>query len=189
MCYVLADINEYEVIVGYSDWQSFLLESVGVSHTACGWYQNLRQFSLGRFQPSRGGRRPRPRYPSVPLLSSPLLIPELEDIHLAGELNRVLSGTSHDGIISGGPAAGSPGWTDPLACLAHWQSLSRLSQRVSSHGTTSERLEESVNLIGVARNLYALLGNYGMNFDPATGPSHLPEWELAVGEFRSIVGG
>ena len=111
-----------------------------------------------------------------------------EDIHLADELDRVLSGTSHDGIISSGPAAGASDWTDPIACLAHWESLSQLSQSVSNHGTTSARLEESVTLIGAARNLYSLLGNYGMNFDPATGASHLPEWELAVGEFRSIAG-
>lgn len=188
MCYVLSDINQYEVVVGYTDWQSFMLGSVGVTHTACGWYQNLRQFSLARFQPSRGGRRPRPRYSSVPLLSSPLLIPELEDIHLAGELSRVLSGTSHDGIIAGGPIAGASNWTDPIACLAHWEALSHLSQRVRTHGSTPSRLQESLNLIRAARNLYSLLENYGINFDPATGPSHLPEWEAGLGEFRAIAG-
>lgn len=36
-CYVLAEINRYRVIVGYSDWHSFLIEAVGVSYTACGW--------------------------------------------------------------------------------------------------------------------------------------------------------
>jgi hypothetical protein len=186
MCYVLTEINEYKVVVGYSDWHSFLLASVGVSHTACGWYQNLRQFTMGRFSPSRGGRRPRKRYSSRPLLSCPLLIPEMQDIFMAGFLNRVLSGTNNDYILSNGPATGEPSWTDASACLTHWECLHSLAQRITAGATPQDRIQEAVRLIGIARVLYTTLRNRTVNFDPLTGPNHLQEWLTGLQEFRGI---
>ena len=188
-CYVLTEINEYAVIVGYSDWHSFLLESVGVNYTASGWYQNLRQFSLARFQPAAGGRRPRKRYSSVPLLSSPLITPELQDIFLARLLHNVLSGSSHDNILSqNGPAAGEPAWSDEIACLEHWYSMNRLSELIAPQGTVSERLDEALRLIQSADGLYLQLSQVGVSFDTSTGPNHIDEWRNSVQEFRRMTG-
>jgi len=185
-CYVLAKINEYTIVVGYSDWHSFLLESVGVNFTACGWYQNLRQFSLARFLPSTGGRRPRKRYSSVPLLSSPLIHPELQDIYLAHFLSDVLSGSKHDNILANGPAVGEGNWSDETACLTHWHSLNNLSGQIAMHNTTADRILKALRLIQNARGLYLHLESVGVSFDPTTGPTHLDEWQDGVQEFRGI---
>ena len=115
-CHVLS-LNDYKIIVGYSDWPGFMLEAVGADFTACGWYQNLRQFSMDRFQPRDGGRRPRKRYSSYKLLYSPLLSPELQDMYKVGILNQVLSGSEYDDLIINGPAAGNRQWTDPVSCF------------------------------------------------------------------------
>lgn len=187
-CHVLTTINEYDVIVGYSDWHSFLLEAAGVTHTATGWYQNLRQFSLARFQPSSGGRRPRKRYSSAPLLSFPLINPELQDIHLANLLPRVLSGSSHDPILQNDPASGEPNWSDEISCLAHWYSLNALSQRLSALPTQSERIQEAERLMQNACTLYAQLASQNVSFDPSTGPDHIREWQDSLQEFRALVG-
>ena len=187
-CHVLTTINEYDVIVGYSDWQSFLLEAAGVTHTATGWFQNLRQFSLTRFQPSSGGRRPLKRYSSAPLLSCPLINPELQDIHLANLLPRVLSGSNYDAILRNGPGDGEANWTDEISCLSHWYSLSILSQRLSSLPTQIARIQEVERLIHNALTLYVLLGNQNVSFDPRTGPHHIREWQDSLQEFRLLAG-
>ncbi|HEX9750196.1 MAG TPA: hypothetical protein VGB22_02740 [candidate division Zixibacteria bacterium] len=187
-CHVLTTINEYNVIVGYSDWHSFLLETAGVTHTATGWYQNLHQFSLTRFQPSSGGRRPRKRYSSAPLLSSPLINPELQDIYLARLLPRVLSGSARDTSLKNGPAAGEANWTDEISCLAHWHSLNDLSQRLSALPTQPERIQEAERLMQNALTLYAHLGSQGVSFDPSTGPDHIREWQYSLQEFRGLAG-
>lgn len=187
-CHVLTTINEYDVIVGYSDWQSFLLKAAGVTYTATGWYQNLRQFSLGRFQPSSGGRRPRKRYSSAPLLSCPLINPELQDIHLANLLPRVLSGSSYDSILRNGPASGEANWSDEISCLAHWYGLNTLSQRLSAFPTQLQRIQEAERFMQNALTLYAQLGSQNVSFDPLTGPDHIREWQDSLQEFRALIG-
>jgi hypothetical protein len=187
-CHVLRTINEYDVIVGYSDWHSFLLEAAGVTHTATGWYQNLRQFSLGRFQASSGGRRPLKRYSSAPLLSCPLINPELQDIYLANLLPRVLSGSNHDAILQNGPAVGEANWTDEISCLAHWYSLNALSQRLSALPTQSARIQDAERLMQNALTLYAQLGSQNVSFNPTTGPDHIREWQDSLREFRALAG-
>jgi len=187
-CHVLTTINEYNVIVGYSDWHSFLLQAAGVTHTATGWYQNLRQFSLARFQPSRGGRRPRKRYSSAPLLSCPLVTPELQDIYLADLLPSVLSRSTYDAIIRNGPAAGEAGWTDETACLAHWHSLNSLSEHLSARPTQKARIEEAEHLMHNALTLYNQLSSQNVSFDPSTGPDHIYEWQDSLQEFRALSG-
>ena len=187
-CHVLTTINEYDVIVGYSDWHSFLLEVVGVTHTATGWYQNLRQFSLARFQPSSGGRRSRKRYSSAPLLSCPLINPELQDIYLVDLLPSVLSGSNHDTILQSGPAAGEANWTDEISCLAHWYSLNALSRRITALPAQSARIQEAERLTENALALYAQLGSRNVTFDPTTGPDHIREWQDSLREFAALVG-
>lgn len=187
-CYVLSIINEYDVIVGYSDWYSFLLDVAGITHTASGWYQNLRQFSLSRFQPSSGGRRPRKRYSSTPLLSCPLINPEIQDIYLAKLLSRVLTGSNFDTILQNNPVSGETNWSDTISCLAHWFSLNSLSQQINYKSTPLERIQEAEQLMQNAISLYTQLEIHGISFDPSTGPNHIREWQDSLLEYRSLIG-
>jgi hypothetical protein len=186
-CYVLSEINNYKVIVGYSDWQSFLISAAGADHMACGWYQNLRQFTLARFQPPKGGRRPLKRYSSSPLLSCPLIVPELENIHQARLLHHVLSGSPHDRILANGPANGQANWSDEISCLSHWFSLNDMSQRMARQPNTRARIQEADQIIQRAQALYRQLEANDVIFDPQTGPDHLAEWHDALQQFRGII--
>ncbi len=188
MTHVLSNINEYELIFGYTDWYSFLLHSAGAGHTASGWYQSLRQLSLGRFLPSTGGRRPRKRYSSLPMLSCPLIYPELEDIFQVGSLPQVLTGSQYDRILAGGPAAGESAWNDEDSCLHHWTSLSKLAAIIDGQATSVNKLNQAENLIRNAAGLYRNLEQYGVSFEASTGPSHLVEWQNGLREFRSLAG-
>ena len=113
--HVLSHLNDYSVVVGYSDWLGFLLHAAGASATATGWHQSLRQFSMTRFEPAVGGRRPRKRYASSPLLSGPLIAPELEDIFRTGLLREALTGSDYDAILLPSPASGEARWTDEIS--------------------------------------------------------------------------
>ena len=186
MVYVLATLNGYRVFVGYSDWLGMLLQAVGATGVASGWHQSLRQFNMARFMPADGGGRARKRYSSAPLLSSPLLEPELEDIYSAGRINDVLTGSHHDGILRNGPAAGANRWTDPIACRAHWASLNSIISHVST-GSISRRLTAALQLINRAESLYSRLSaqpNF-VNFEAQTGPGQLGQWRDAITRIQS----
>ena len=187
-CYVLSIINEYEILVGYSDWHSLLLEAAGVKFTACGWHQNLKQFNISRFLPSTGGRRPHRRYSSIPLLSSPLIFPELVDISQANLLSNVLSGSDYDAILSNDPAQGEQDWSDEISCLSHWFSLKLLSERISSIESISDKIQEAANLVENAGTNFNILAAAGITFDPSTGPNFIANWIDALQEFRRNAG-
>lgn len=182
--HVLAHLNDYRVLVGYSDWLGFLLHAAGASATATGWHQSLRQFSMARFEPAGGGRRPRKRYSSTPLLSNPLIVPELEDIYRAGLLGNVLSGSRYDAILRGGPAAGEARWTDEIGCLAHWAAVGRAIEAIEAQRRPPAKLTTAVQLIDAAKSLFDRLVVRGVNFEPQTGPDHLTSWRDSVLAFR-----
>lgn len=186
--HVLGSLNGYEVVVGYSDWLGFLLQSAGASMTASGWHNGLKQFTLNRFMPQTGGRRPNKRYSSLPLLSSPLIVPELEDAHLAGMLSDVLTGGKYDGILADSPANGERIWTDEIACLAHWESLAMLLGDITQLDSVPQRLDRAVSLIGAAQALFAQLELSGITVDAKTGPGHLEAWMNSIAGFRQEVG-
>lgn len=186
--HVLAHLNDYQVVVGYSDWLGFLLHAAGASATATGWHQSLRQFSMARFEPAGSGRRPRKRYSSTPLLSNPLIVPELDDIYRVGLLNNVLSGSDHDAILRNGPAAGEARWTDEIGCLAHWAAVGRAVAQIEAQRRPAAKLNTALGLIDGAVTLYDRLLNRGVNFEPQTGPDHLTSWRDSVLAFRHAAG-
>ncbi len=186
--HVLAHLNDYQVVVGYSDWLGFLLHAAGASATATGWHQSLRQFSMARFEPAGGGRRPRKRYSSTPLLSNSLIIPELDDIYRTGLLNNVLSGSDYDEILRTGPAAGEARWTDEIGCLAHWAAIGRAIAQIEAQRRPSAKLNTALGLIDGAVTLYDRLLHRGVNFEPQTGPDHLTSWRDSVLAFRHTAG-
>ncbi len=187
--HVLANLNDYRVVVGYSDWLGFLLHTIGASATATGWHQSLRQFSMTRFEPAAGGgRRPRKRYSSAPLLSNPLIVPELDDIYRAGVLANLLSGSTYDEILRTGPAAGEARWTDDIGCLTHWAAVGRAISRIESQRRPAAKLNAALDLIDGALTLYDRLLTRGVNFETQTGPGHLASWRESVLAFRHTAG-
>lgn len=188
MVHVLSTLNDYTVFAGYSDWLGLLLHAAGVTGTATGWFQSSRQFSMSKFQPASGGRRPRKRYSSAPMLSSLLITPELDDIFQAGLLDSVLTGGANDGLVSTGPSAGEFRWTDELSCYAHWAAVSRAHSMLNGIATVRPRLNRVINAIDAAAGLYNHAEASGVNFEPQSGPGHLEQWRYSINAFRSLIG-
>ena len=182
VCYSLSEINQYRLFVGYTDFSGILLHALGVTATATGWNLGLRQFGLRRFRPVSGGRQPRARYSSSPLLNS-IYVSELDGIYDAGQITEVLSDTQFDGRFSGNTNPENVSWPPNDAALHHWNVLANVTQSIS--GTTlGQRLDSVQNLVAQARAIYAQMGNF-VTFASETGPTHLDQWLEALNRFRS----
>ncbi len=186
--YVLSEINEYWVACGYSDWLGLLLQAAGADCFATGWFQNLRQFSVERFMPAKGGRRPRKRYSSAPLLSSILIQPELQGASMVGLIDDVLSGTKHDAILRDDPAGREALWTDEVSCLHHWETLTKLSRVLDAKKNVPAKLDQMLMLIRQAESRFRILSQQGVEFDPTTTGNHLAAWAGAISSFRASIG-
>lgn len=184
LTFVLAELNDYEVHFGYMDFPGLLCHATGAYSTSTGWHHSLRRFSRARFEPSRGGRRGRPRYSSISLLNSILQNPELSAIYDVGLVNDVLSGTEYDSdFFEENPANVS--WPDRQSHLHHWEVLSRLIDSVGAAKTVTKNLDALQTLIDGAFALYQELETEGIRFESATGNRNLKAWSSAVADFRA----
>lgn len=184
-CYTLATINEYEVILGYTDLLSIPLTVTGVSATACGWHNGLKMFAESNFRPSTGGRRPRKRYTSSKLLNSILLLPEMYTIRSIGHMKNVLSGTQYDSILSS--TFNDAEWTDEISCLHNWCTLGNIIKEIENGSTIGKKIDLVTSKIMEASQLYRILNNR-VPFELKSGNSHLNVWLTALNEFRNGIG-
>ena len=185
VCYSLAEVNEYSVFVGYSDFVTMLLHSVGVEGTGAGWSAGLKKFTLRRFTPGTFGRPARSRYASLPLLNS-IYITELDGIHAAGRVSDALSNSSYDVRFNGSTNPENVPWPNDESALHHWCVLSEIASAFSG-GSFSDRLDLAQNRITNAQMLYSQFGQL-VPFRNETGPLHLDDWSDALDRFRTDAG-
>lgn len=182
ICYSLAELNDYRVFVGYTDMATLLLHALGVTATASGWSLGLRQFTLSRFQPRSGGRPPRSRYSSLPLLNS-IYMTELDGLYNAGNVANVLSGTPYDGRFNMATNPENVEWPTNEAALHHWHVLNGISRSLVAN-STGGRLDLARNTIAQADAVYTMVSNI-VPLTVETGPTHLGDWLNALDTFRS----
>lgn len=180
--YVLATINQFNVVCGYTDLWGLLLCAVGARVIATGWFHALRQFRLARFQPSTGGRPARPRYTSARLMNSILVVPELSTAERLGCSNVILSGSPYDAALARGSVANAA-WTLSQATMHHWWVLGRLAATVAQHSSVSQNLELLRALIENGLSTYEQLGRRGVEFELPSGPQHLLTWQRSISMF------
>ena len=187
LAYVLAEVNGYDVIWGFSDLDGIPLVASSVGTIATGWYANLRQFSYARWLPSGGGRQPRPRYTSVQLISSLIKDIELQSIYDLGQILSVIRNDQYDSAFSSAdPAVVS--WRLEAGCLQHWRAVGRLAQDVSTGAGVSRDLDVLEDAIADAISYALLLDTHGAAFSHPFPWSRLESWSAALGRFRSEVG-
>jgi hypothetical protein len=192
LTHVLGEKNSFEVVHGCTDFVGVALLAVGATAVSTGWYSNLRQFSLARFLPSAGGRPPRPRYSSKPLLNSLFVNPEMSQIATLGKLPLVLSGTKFDSVMSPDPM--NAVWSRRTSCLHHWEVLASLDSTISGakvpkgSNKLAAKIESLEGLLKVAQATYKELTGKGVTFEPMTGPRDVSTWLRAVTRFKSEVG-
>lgn len=182
--YILSYINQYEVVLGYTDFVGLPIYCTGIKAISTGWFNGLKQFSLSRFQPSAGGRRPLPRYTSKELLNCILQIPELQTVYHLGMIESVLSNTKYDSILKVNPAGVS--WPSDVECLQHWEVLDEITKKIDSISNVSGKLDYTLELIANANALYSKLEDKKMIWE--TSHHHLEQWIRGITEFRNEIG-
>ncbi len=181
LIYALSEVNEYEVVVGYVDIVGLLLQSVGAKATACGWHGSLRHLS---YETRTGGRQPRPRYTSIPLLNTILLIPEMAT---ALKIDKaIMTGTSLDGILS--PTPNPDIWPLEISTLHHWESMSNALNQILKEDDVLLRIKTVIKMINNAKRLYGKLIKGGIPFEPQSDDRHLDVWLNAIKGFCRIAG-
>ena len=183
LVYVLAEINSYEVICGYSDFVGTLLCAVGAKAIGTGWFSNLRQFTMDRFLPSTQRRQARPRCSSQPLMNS-ILLDEMDTINRQGQLQSILSGTIYDAVFNTVPNPSDAPWVDE-SILHHWLVLQRLITSATG-GTVQNNLNICMWMISNAQAIYNNLRRI-MSLNVYSGDHHLQQWETAISNFRHRV--
>lgn len=184
--YILSELNGFEVIVGFSDMLSLPMAAVSNANFACGWYNNLKAFSEMNFRPSTGGRRPRKRYTSGPLMSSLLLLPEIATLNRMNLLSQVESESPFNNIIR--PNLNDAAWTDEISCLHNWHVINSLLKEIERQGSCSNRLDYITGKIVQASEIYRLINERGFQLDAKSSGSHLNAWLAAISDFRTQAG-
>ena len=184
--YTLSALNGFEIIVGFSDMLSLPMAAVSNANFACGWYNNLKAFSEMNFRTSTGGRRPRKRYTSGPLMSSLLLLPEIATLNRMDLLTQIESESPFNNIIR--PNLNDAGWTDEISCLHNWHVLNSLLRELETQGAYSDRLDFITNKIVRASETYRIINERGFQLDAKSSGSHLNAWLAAIRDFRTQAG-
>lgn len=185
LAHVLGERNGYHLVYGYSDFIGVLLRAAGASAFATGWYQSLRQFHRNAFLHRKpGGRPPRERYSSGPLMNS-VFLGELQLVHDVGELDRVLSGVPLDELLTDASSPEASTWNRARSEVQHWQTLSSLDGTLK--GKAKSDIPGMLEHLREASGLYTELESMGVSFERHTNGDHLPEWMRAVRQFKELV--
>src|SRR5699024_7444996 len=139
MIYTLTEINDYQLIWGYSDLEGLLGVAAGATGVATGWYNSLRRFSTNKWQPQSGCAQPIPRRFVTALLSSLRLDREVSafprDLTGFSPLNSTADALFYDDIDD------SETWRRPLAQKHHLISIGELTNRLVDMPNPAARLD------------------------------------------------
>lgn len=186
LVHVLGAINNFRVVLGYTDFLGIPLRAAGASAFASGWWQSQRHFLRKNFLERKGGGQPpRERFSSGPLLNS-IFLTELQDIFDVDMLPRVLSGVPLDAVITVAPSPIRSGWNLAVSQQHHWQTLRRLDQTMT--GDVRRDVLRVMRRIGDAQGLHRMLESAGVSFDRFTSGAHLAEWARALSDFGRRAG-
>lgn len=186
LTHVLAKVNGFEVVHGYTDTHAPILSVAGAAHTCTGWFSTQKQFSFKPFEEPAGGRQPKDRYTSGPLMNTVFVNPELNSIFAAKRLPEVLTGTKYDGILRPGPTRVA--WPRKIATLHHWATLSRTCSAVTASKDVRTNASNLERLLQDSLALYSSLGISGITFEAMNGKRDPSLWQRVVASFRTELG-
>lgn len=184
LCYVLSNLNQYDVIMGYSDILGVPLSVTSLKGIGSGWFNGLNTFTLSRFMPSSGGRRPNPRYMTSKLMNKILLNPEMQAIYEIDEIDTIFEDTRYDSDLRVNPASGK--WSAKDMCLHNWIVLDRVLSEIELIDTITERINKVLEIIECSLEIYDDLSE--IPFGNTSTKSHLLKWKNALLTFRENEG-
>lgn len=171
-------INGFAVVNGYSDILTPFLGAAGGTVGACGWYSNLRQFSLDRYQQTQsGGRQPIARYLSAKMLNR---ITFAEREALGAVVRDVDNGLPCDGYYDPDPDR-------EQEVLQSWEALQALNGEMT-RSDVSVNLAKCGQAVRVAEGVYANIARAGIGLDRKSSDLHLEPLKEGIAAFRTEAG-
>jgi hypothetical protein len=181
LIYSLSQLNEYEVLAGYSDVEGILQVAAGASGSATGWFYSLRAFSDSKWQPSSGGRQAIPRAFSVGLLTPLLAVGEVEQV----ARSELAVDAYPDEAVRTALSSNPEGWSLVDASNHHLSSLAMVVNDVARQNPIAARLDSVEARLADARGRLATLEQQGVPFSGAYG-QRLDAFRRALDGFRAL---
>jgi hypothetical protein len=183
LVYSLSQLNEYDVLAGYSDIEGILQIAAGASGSAAGWFYSLRAFSDSKWQPSTGGRQATPRAFSDGLLTPLLAVGEGEQVARSA---LGVDAYPDDGVRSA--LSNNPeGWSLVDAASHHLGALALIVNDVAQQNPISARLDAVETRLADAHSRLTTLEQQGVPFSGAYG-QRLETFRRALDAFRTLEG-
>jgi hypothetical protein len=175
-------VSGFQVIHGYCDMIAPYLAATGADAGACGWFSTLKNFSLGKFAPSKGfANRPVARYASVGLLKS---IRHTELNALRDEVPGVLNGLPSDALYP--EEEGSTPSETHAEAVQNWDAIGAMIAecRRPSIGAS---LNACAKALDRADNLYAQIAMaVPLRLDERSNADHIPALRSELQEFAKL---
>ena len=188
--YILSIVNNYDLIMGYSDLISIPLAAVSNANFASGWFNNLKTFKESNFIPSEGGRRPRKRYTSGVLMNSLLLIPEISSLYSLNDnlklVEQIMTKSKYNNFIS--PRLKDNEWNDEVSCLHNWHVINSLVSDIQSLSNIQDRVKFLEKKINNGNRVYDQLLHKSIQLEYTSQKYHLDSWKESIQLFSSKVG-
>ena len=181
LVYSLSQLNEYEVLAGYSDIEGILQVAAGASGSAAGWFYSLRAFSDSKWQPSSGGRQANPRAFSVGLLTPLLAMGEGEHVARSEFAADAYPDEAVRTTLSNNPE----GWSLVDAAAHHLGALAMVVNDVAQHNPIPARLDAVETRLADAHVRLVTLEQQGVPFSGAYG-QRLETFRRALDSFRTL---
>ena len=180
--YMLAEVNEYTVWVGYAGLNGFAYRAVGAKAFAGGWWQKQNWWSPSHWTAGGGGRAPRPRIYLESILGSLLIDSELRlisrqrtDPDLQADVLEGAGQLAAD-FTAGRPYDGSYDRADMTAQL--FAVCSSLDARVADD--LEENLRQILGGITGAEELYGRIRDVGVQVEPGIVRNAPVVWQMAI---------
>jgi hypothetical protein len=183
LVYRLATLNDYIVIAGYSDIDGLLALASGATALASGWHYSLRSFAVSKWQPSTGGRQPRPRVTSPGLLTPMTAVGEAEQV----ARSRLGVALFPDAVLRRRLVAAPGALRNPEACVQHLTVLRDLAASVARSPSPSTRSTQLRALLTAAEGALGNLAAAGVLLPPIYG-GRLTSYREALEELRRLEG-
>lgn len=181
-CHVLGNLDDWRVVLGYTDMIGIVAQAAGATASACGWHQKLRYFHQQHLMESKGGSTPRRRYTASPLFDSLLITPELTALDLDGLYPHVRSGTRFDATCPQ-----EDNWLPTTSTHHHWESISKLTAEIARVKGVAHRLDAVEDMLAKALNLGRLIEKKGIPFEKRKPTGHIEGWIRALREHRNAI--
>lgn len=179
--YVLSVINNYKIIIGYTNLLAIPLSVACNADFAVGWFGKTQMFTSAGFLATTGGQPAKLRYLSQKLLSSLLVDPETKIIRQKIGDQIYLSGSPFDKQLI------NEQWTAKESFLEDWYVLSKLTSEIQAEEKVEKRISILNSKINAAKELFSEIKSVMPELDKKSNPRYLNLWESALSEFERIL--